>query len=101
MSIEFAADTDDASSGRVAILNALAGNINYQLLGSPEPNRVLIRLTKNPIRNMWPEDVALLFSEEKIEIVFHSTDRADRELFLRFVEAILEALGRPSKFVEQ
>jgi len=100
MSLEYETEILNAMDCRTSIIEALQVNSDYEVLTFSDPTCVLLRLTKNPPREKWPEDVALFFEDAKVRIVFHMANRVDRQALVHLLEEELSRLGRLARFVE-
>jgi hypothetical protein len=99
MSIEYFAAVEPSDDCIAALLHELQLDHRYEVLPSPTPRRILLRLTKQPARTEWPEDVEISF-RNGIYIAFHAADRDCRETLLALLKSKLAECGYPVDFEE-
>lgn len=99
MSIEYVGDIDINQAGATAILTALSHDSCYALLPSSDPSRIALRITANPERKNWTEDVEIAWGHG-LRVVFHSATRDERHGLLELIKQTLAELGQTVQFEE-
>lgn len=100
MSYEYFAKIETTEGLLLKIHDWMKGIDQLELLPSSEIGRITARVTTNPQRDGWHEDIEIRVNPDEIYVAVGALDREARESFLIELTTYLERCGVRAQFIE-